>query len=287
MIIKTQPPLGASMKVITRARPFCMLLVLCVTHISTMVMSEAKPAKPVAADVDYDIRDDNLSIQEIDQAESLFFSGFVAYQQKNYERAAELFQQAYAIVPYHDLLYNVARSREQLGDNEGSIQWYRAYLATKPIDETTVIHRLKLLGGDPTPQSLTNEVVEDSTPREFASVSMIPWITFGAGLVLAGVGTYYGLSALDEATAARDASTKSLWSRHKKEAESAALTADIMYGLGASALFAGVYLWLQQDKAQGTLVNGKTEVKETSSLAPPLRLALTPDGAQVGYRWSF
>ena len=249
--------------------------------------SDAKPTPAQRVDVDYDIRDDNLTIQEIDQAESLFFSGFVAYQQKQYERAAELFQQAYSIVPFHDLLYNVARSREQLGDKKGSIQWYRAYLATKPVDETTVIHRLKLLGGEPTPQVLSKESVEDATLKEFASVSLVPWITFGAGVVLAGVGTYYGLSALDEATAARDADTKSSWSVHKKAAESAALTADITYALGATALLAGVYLWLQQDQAQGTLINGKTEVKETSSLTPPLQLAITPDGAHVGYRWSF
>lgn len=265
-----------------------MVFIICILCLSTHQNAFAKPEKSQDVTVDYDIRDDYLSIQEIDQAESLFFGGFVAYQQKNYERAAELFQQAYAIVPYHDLLFNVARSREQLGDKEGSIQWYRAYLATKPIDETTVIHRLKLLGGDPTPKPLESTTPnEKPVDREYASVSIIPWITFGAGVLLAGVGTYYGLSALDEATAARDAATKSKWSLHKQEAESAALTADITYSIGAIALLAGVYLWLQQDGKEGNLIKGDTDVKKSSSLTPPLHLALTPDGARVGYRWSF
>jgi tetratricopeptide (TPR) repeat protein len=226
-------------------------------------------------------------MKEIDQAESLFFSGFVAYQQKKYERAAELFQKAYSIVPYHDLLFNVARSREQLGDQSGAIQWYRAYLATKPIDETTVIHRLKLLGGDPTAKPLEAPVEVDTTIREIAPVSLTPWITFGIGVVFSGVGTYYGLTALDEATAARDAATQSKWSAHKKAAESAALTADITYVLGASALLAGVYLWIQQDQDQGKRINGEVQAQPSAALLPPLQLGVTPEGAQVGYRWSF
>jgi tetratricopeptide (TPR) repeat protein len=90
----------------------------------------------------------NIDQKTLDQAETLFFKGLKAYQQKKYDQAAMDFQAAYLLVPNADLLYNIARCREQLKDIQGATNWYQSYLKSKPFDETAVLHHVKEMGGD-------------------------------------------------------------------------------------------------------------------------------------------
>ena len=247
----------------------------------------AAPASPgPSEEIDYNIKDETLSISQIEEAEALFFKGFVQFQNAKYEEAAELFQRAYTLVPHDDLLYNVARSRELLGDKATAIQWYRAYLNTKPVDETTIIHRLKLLGGEATPQALSGEVKGGPvTLTEVAPVSLTPWLVTGLGVALAGVGVYYGLEASSLAEEARASSTKSDYSKYNSDAEGAAMIADLSFVGATLALGAGVYLLLSEDKQQGQQLNQDVEV--SASRFTPLRLNVTAQGAHVGYSWRF
>lgn len=247
----------------------------------------AAPASPgPSEEIDYNIKDETLSTSQIEEAEALFFKGFVQFQSAKYEEAAELFQRAYTLVPHDDLLYNVARSRELLGDKTTAIQWYRAYLNTKPVDETTIIHRLKLLGGETTPQALASDVKGGPvTLTEVAPVSLTPWLVTGLGVALAGVGVYYGLEASSLAEEARASSTKSGYSKYKSDAEGAAMIADLSFVGATLALGAGVYLLLSEDKQQGQQLNQDVEV--SASRFTPLKLNVTARGAHVGYTWRF
>lgn len=258
-----------------------LLTTLATPHLTRSQARAETKAPPKGQEVDYNIKEDDLSQQVIDQAEELFFKAFVLFQKKEYERAAELFQKAYALIPYHDLLFNVARSRELMGDKEGAVEWYRAYLATKPVDETTVIHRLKLLGGEPTSKPLEQQPQVIGPTVETAPVSYLPWITLTAGVAVGALGAFYGLSAVDSAEQARKATLPASHSRFKDQAESEALIADISLGVSALVIGLSVYLWVSADHEEGMILD------PADAAASGLSFGISQERGEVFYRWRF
>jgi tetratricopeptide (TPR) repeat protein len=193
-----------------------------------------------------------LDQASLDKAEVQFFQGLAHYRAGRFEQAAVAFQEAYVLTKHRDLLFNVARSRERLGDKPGAIQWYQAYLATQPADETAVIHHIRQLGGEPgappaqTPAHTDTPVVEKPSVVE-EGPGPWPWVAAGTSLAALAAGTVLGLQALDEASTARSADTRSVATKHKDAAESKALVADVAFGVSALAAAAAVYLWWQAD----------------------------------------
>ena len=68
------------------------------------------------------------------QVQRLSDQGATAYQQRDYRRANELFQQAYAIDPDPNLLYNIARCFEALGDKQTAIEKYELFISSPGAD---------------------------------------------------------------------------------------------------------------------------------------------------------
>lgn len=219
---------------------------------------------------------ETLDQNTLDQAESLFFQALAHYRGGRYEEAAVDFQKAFVLTNHRDLLFNVARSREKLGDKPGAIEWYRAYLATEPADETAVIHRIQQLGGEPTPEPADlGEIADDvgiETPLARSSVDPWPWVALGAGVLAAGAGTYFGLDALDQASKARAAETRDATIDFKDGAEQSALFADIAFATGAVAIGTAIFLWTRSDRAAH---GARVEV------------GASPDGGYLGYTLSF
>lgn len=217
-----------------------------------------------------------LDQETLDKAETLFFDALGHYRQGRFEEAAVDFQKAFVLTNHRDLLFNIARSREKLGDKPGAIEWYRAYLATKPADETAVIHRIRQLGGEPTPEPADLGAIADdvgiSTPLVEPSVDPWPWVALGVGIAAAGAGTYFGLDALDQASKARAAETRDGTIEFKEGAEQSALIADIAFISGAVAVGAAVFLWTRTDRASST---ARVEV------------GASPDGGYLGYSFGF
>ncbi|MGK0360533.1 MAG: hypothetical protein ACI9U2_002846 [Bradymonadia bacterium] len=201
--------------------------------------------------------DDGAPVDQatLDEAERLFFEGLGHYRAERFEESALAFQQAYTLTRHRDLLFNVARSRERMGDKAGAVHWYRSYLGTTPADETAIIHRIKQLGGDPT--AVGQPFVGDAakTPKTGADAvsgggSPWPWVLIGTGALAAGAGVYFGLVALDDADAARAAQDRGKAEDFKSSAEGSALIADVAFGVGALAVGTAVVLWLQDDKPE-------------------------------------
>lgn len=207
-----------------------------------------------------------MSQATLDEAEAIFFQGLGHFRAGRFEQAAVAFQKAHALTGHRDLLYNIARSREQLGDKPGAIEWYKAYLATTPADETATIHRIRLLGGDPTlapkgPQAVLPDFTSPKNqraPRVEEGVDPWPWVAVGVGVVAAGVGTWLGLTALDDAAAAREEADLAEATDLKDKAESGALLADVAFGVGAVAVGTAVLLWWRAD--QPTQPTGAVQV---------------------------
>ncbi len=202
----------------------------------------------------FDDKRGDISIDQetLDQAETAFFEGLSAYRAKKYTESAKLFKVAHKLVPYRDLLFNIARSYEELGDKKGAVQYYREYLATKPIDETQVIHRMRELGVSQFEVSNTQKDAQSQSSPSLLSgsssqIDYLSWGVIGSGVVLLGLGTYFGISALDQAEAARSATLQPNYNSAKQSAESDAITADISLSLGLIGVAGGIYLLLQSD----------------------------------------
>ncbi len=250
----------------------------CLVAVVTSQAAMAAPAAPVPAVAveTTDIREiEALDQKTLDQAEATFFEGLGHYRANRFEEAALAFQRAYTLSHHRDMLFNVARSREKLGDVQGAVSWYRAYLATKPADETAVIHRLKQLGAEPVVAAPTApKAVEGPMTTVEQGAGPWPWVAAGVAVAAAGAGTVLGFSALGDADAARKAELRDVAKKHKSAAESSALTADLCFGASALAAGAAVFLWWRADAASA-VPGGEIQV------------GALPGGGALGYSAHF
>lgn len=209
-----------------------------------------------AEEADEEVFDDkrgdvSINQETLDKAETAFFKGLALYRVKKFEQAAERFKTAHKLVPYRDLLFNIARSYEELKQNDQAVNYYRLYLKTKPIDETQIIHRMRQLGVSQfetnhkeNQDTQQNDNEPEQIPRESRStIDWLTWSTLGSGLILTGVGAYFGLSALDSAEQARNAEIDRVYNQSRSNAESEALMADVTLSLGLILVAGGTYLY--------------------------------------------
>jgi hypothetical protein len=139
------------------------------------------------------------------------------YKARDYRRAVEKFIQAYAIDRDPNLLFNVARCYEKLGENAAAIEKYEEFLTTPGADaqgrqraEESLATLRKLEEKPNTPERMTPPVADPaqaSTPApapESAShsrTSIVPWLALGTGVASAGFGAIlFALGASDHDT---------------------------------------------------------------------------------------
>ena len=138
-------------------------------------------------------------------------TGARAYAERNYRAAIEKFVEAYAIDHDPNLLFNIARCYEKLGDLGAAIEKYEAFVAAPGADtegrikaknSLIELRQLRNQGGtgpsgasgaEPAPPANDTVAAADGgSPR------LWPWVTLGAGVVATGVGaTFYALGVKD------------------------------------------------------------------------------------------
>src|SRR2546423_3543909 len=69
------------------------------------------------------------------QAPALSDEGFALHRRGEYRRAVEKFLQAYALDPDANLLFNIARCYQTLGDVDAAVEKYEAFLANAGPDD--------------------------------------------------------------------------------------------------------------------------------------------------------
>lgn len=191
----------------------------------------------------------------LDRAETSFFEGLAHYRGGRFEAAAAAFQRTYVLSAHRDMLFNAARSREQLKDVAAAAAWYRAYLDTKPSDVTAIIHRIRLLGGDPEARPMvptTRAPTIDSQPVVEEGPGAWPWMALAVGLASVGAGTYLGISAVEDAADGRHAETVDDASSFRDSADGKALAANALFGVGAIGVAAAALLWWRADDGVST-----------------------------------
>jgi tetratricopeptide repeat protein len=150
--------------------------------------------------------------------EQLNEEGASLYAAHDYRRAIEKFIQAYAIEPDPNLLFNIARCYEELGEAEAAIEKYEAFLKTPGADprgQTRARESLAALrAAQAGPAAVLPAAQPAQTPARPApepaaaeqGSTLVPWLTLGGSAVCAVVGTTFyllGKSDHDAVTGAR------------------------------------------------------------------------------------
>jgi hypothetical protein len=207
--------------------------------------------------------DDSARVAELNE------SGAKLYAERNYRRAIEKFIEAYAIDHDPNLLFNIARCYEELGETDAAIEKYQAFVAAPGADtdgrlraqeSLKALEKLRAEGpapsvradGDAPPVTAPNT---DPGAEGDASGSVLPWVALGAGVVAAGLGTtFYVLGARDHARVTNAPGYGDASGVHpmtEREARSLVASGDtkkvvggIGLGLGGALLATGAVLFL-------------------------------------------
>jgi hypothetical protein len=90
---------------------------------------------------------DKLTDAERQEAKNYFISGSEAYSKKDYKTAIDQFRKAFELVRSPEILFNIGRCHEELGETEDAIYHYEMYLRFYPTaeDAEDVKHRINVL----------------------------------------------------------------------------------------------------------------------------------------------
>lgn len=167
--------------------------------------ADARPAPAPSANA--------ASVQQLNE------EGAALYGARDYRRAIEKFIQAYAIDSDPNLLFNIARCYEELGEIDAAIEKYQAFLKTpgadargrqRARDSIRALEQTKSAApqAGATPQAAAAGATQPepqptntgNTGDSADAGSAWPWLTLGGSVVFAAVGTtFYVLGAGDHA----------------------------------------------------------------------------------------
>lgn len=178
------------------------------------------------------------------------------YKRGELEISAALLRQAYALYPEPNLLYNLGRSLEGLGDKQGAVEAYENYLATaKEVDDRGAIERRiatlkaelaeRAKPVEPTPPPPIEPV--KPPPEKIIVIapaveqpSALPWLPIGVGAAAIGAGVLFGVTARgahDDAVAAVSGVDAQ---KRQDDAHRDATIANVAFIAGGVVLAAGI-----------------------------------------------
>lgn len=230
--------------------------------------------------------------------------GAALYAGRDYRRAIEKFIQAYAVDSDPNLLFNIARCYEELGEIDAAIEKYETFLKTPGADtrgrqrareSLATLREARDRAAEPPPARApaaaeTSAAAPAAPPAEAAETSsVLPWVTLGGSLAFAAVGTtFYLMGASDhgKVTDARgygDSSAVSDMTRREADdlvssGDTKKLIGGISFGLAGALAATYVVLLITDDETA-------SEPGPAGNLA--LSLAPSPRGGQLSLQGSF
>jgi hypothetical protein len=140
--------------------------------------------------------DPNVRAQVVKLSEE----GAILFQARDYRRANEKLQQAYALDPDPNLLYNIAKCYEALGDSAAAIEKYEAFLhepGGDPGGKQRARDAIRVLKGASSASSTPPGAKKDAPAASGHQRYVLPAvIAVGLGVVGVGVGSVFGVMAL-------------------------------------------------------------------------------------------
>ncbi|HEV8547568.1 MAG TPA: hypothetical protein VGQ57_01050 [Polyangiaceae bacterium] len=264
---------------------------------AAVALALSSPAVVQAAEPAGDAQDTSSAarIAELNEA------GTRAYAERHYRAAIEKFVEAYAIDHDPNLLFNIARCYEKLGDLGAALEKYETFVAAPGADtqgrikakaSIAELEELQKQGGVAPAGARAADAgsaeadPEASAETEASSPRILPWITLGTGVVVAGAGaTLYALGLHDHAQVTDAAGygdrtvvypmTRSEAQAYVDAGNTKKLVGGIGMGVGGALIATGV-VWL---------VTGTSEA--AAKTAGSLTLAPSTSGCYAGYSGRF
>lgn len=220
------------------------------------------PVPSHAADVATDAVVGMASEPEPD-AEAIVAEAVARFQAKEYEAAVELFEEAYALSPEPNYLFNIGRVYEQAGELEKAVEYYERFVQLPEVEigaREVALDRLRVLrgvleetaqkqtGAEPAPQPPPEPVTEPEPEREPEpepepkGMRIAGFVVLGAGVGLVGGGGAAAGLALQRKSELDTLVTLEERDRTVAKGKRNALTADILFGVGGAAIAAGAIL---------------------------------------------
>jgi tetratricopeptide (TPR) repeat protein len=201
------------------------------------------------------------------------------YKRGEFEVSAALLRQAYSLYPEPNLLYNLGRSLEGFGDKQGAVNAYKDYLATAAQieDRGAIERRIAILQSeiDKAKPVVVEKPVEKPEPiarpiviakpieHHDEETSIAPWITIGAGALIAGGGAVFGYEARTNHDSADHAITGLAAQSYADTSHREAVIADVGFVAGGVAIASGV-IWALVTHHSADQVSIRPHVTSTS-----------------------
>ncbi len=226
---------------------------LCVASLVTVTIgsavgNDAHAHTPGVADPTAD----DLSAQAVD-----------AFGEQRFDEAVDLFNQAYAVDPQPNYLFNIGRVFEEKGDLKSAVEYYQRFVSQPGVDieaRKAATERLQVLKEAlaqleedeepqppvpaPEPQPEPESTDEDPRPDRKQAQRIAGYSMLGVGGVALIVGAVLGGLATGKANDADDAEFVDERLRLRDEARTRARGADAMYITGGVLAGAGLVLVL-------------------------------------------
>jgi tetratricopeptide (TPR) repeat protein len=187
------------------------------------------------------------------QAREHFDKGRTFYNVGQYDQAITEFQQAYLLMKEPLFLFNIAQSYRLKGDCDSALRFYKNYLREQP--EPPILEEVeaavqkcedKKAQTPPTPPPTER-------PKRGKGLRIAGLSTMAAGVLLAGMGVYFGVQAKSDADAVSDYTGP--WGPEQEDLEARGQRNEMLFfvltGTGAAAIIGGgvlYYLGLRQLK---------------------------------------
>jgi tetratricopeptide (TPR) repeat protein len=229
------------------------------------------------------------------KARSLAERGRAAHDAGDYKGAIAAFTQAYVMAPSPALLFNLAQAYRLEGNCDDAALMYRRFLATSPEPEQRALAESHLASVERCMHKIALHIPTETAaarlappPMTLASAATAPQPSrraqiekgVGVGLVIGGsvslaVAAYYAVQAHDAADDVASAYARGeTWKRIAPiddRGQSAATRAKLFGAGGALGLAGGIVTYLLGRHDEG----------------PPVTVATTRHGVEVGVRWAY
>jgi len=196
-------------------------------------------------------------------AQKHYRKALVHYDSREFDRAINEFEQAYAITGAPELLFNLGQAHRLRGDWQQALHCYRSYLERVPDASNRDDVQARI--GEMQQKVAATRVVrerpvwvaqKDKEAHPGTTLKVAGIVTGASGLALIGAGVYYGLSARSSADQITQLSkSKGQWSPDEQAAyqsgQNAASRATLFYVVGGAAVAGGgVLYWLGTSEAR-------------------------------------
>ena len=209
---------------------------------SLLVLPSAHAQEPTATP-------EPIEVISLDEQQRVFFDGVQAFRKGAYGRAAELFQSLAVDYQHPDLIFNIARSHEAMGDELGAKAWYEAYLRGSPHDESAIRQKIKALST----QGFAGDAAETVGVPALALTAPVGslgkhrtamgWLAGGLGLMALSTSVIFGAQAIGAQGSAESSADRDVIARFNAEASDAAFRSDLMLGGAVIGLGTAAVLW--------------------------------------------